>query len=436
MSGEARRAVVLGGGVAGIAACFELSDRGLQVELLEGRPRLGGRVFSFADARLDDELDNGPHVMLGCYDHMRRLLRRLGTEGDFVRQPGLTLGYREEGGRRSLLRLSSWPVPLALPLALLRLRGLSPGERARALCGMVASLRLAPPEWTFEEWLHRKRQQGGPRRFLWDPMCRAIMNAEPADISARLFLRTLRRAFGGSARRAAMWIPAKPWSAIVGGPAHAALQRAGVRVALGHRVRGLEIESSRIREIVDAGGGVRVIGDDELVVSAVPWHRLSRLLPAEWVGAEADFGGRAIVNVYFDFGAWAGLPDDGLMTALVDGHPFQFVYRRPGERAGRFALIAEACRELEGASRAAVERLARDQLARYYPDSALPDGGLVRVTIEPRATLLVSPAVTGQRPSPGRHPAIENLLLCGDWTQTQLPSTLEGAAQSGFALNW
>lgn len=434
MTSATKRAVVLGGGVAGIAASFELCDRGYQVQLLEASGRLGGRVFSFDDARLEDEVDNGPHVMLGCYDHMRRLLRRLGTEGDFVQPASLSLAYREPGGSRSSLELSRLPVPFAMPGALRRAGRLSWRERVRAMRGMVAALRGAPASWTLEEWLRRRNQQGGPERFLWGPMCRAIMNAEPSAISADLFLRTLRRAFSGSAGRAAMWIPTKPWSAIVGRPAHDALQRAGVRVELQCRVRDLRVENGQVTALALERGEERAVVSDELVVSAVPWHRFARWSVDGAAGAPGRFEGRAIVNLYFDWGSWPGLGDDASLTALVDGSPFQFVYRRPGDRPGRFALIAAACDELEGRKASEVERLGRSQLGRYYPGLALPDGGRARVTVEPLATLVVAPGVPAIRPEHGRIDAVDNLVLCGDWTQTHLPSTLEGAAASGFGV--
>ena len=156
--------------------------------------------------------------------------------------------------------------------------------------------------------------------------------------------------------------------------------------------------------------------------------------PASTPAPAASFTGRAIYNVYFDFGAQAVLADEGPLTALVDGHPFQFVYRKPSAAAGRFVLIASACSELDGRSVADIERIARDQIACYYPTTPLPAAGVVRVTKEPSATLLAGPDEGSARPPVGRHRELENLLVCGDWTQTRLPSTLEGAAAAGFGV--
>jgi phytoene dehydrogenase-like protein len=71
--------VVVGGGLAGIAAALAAADAGAEVTLLEGRPRLGGATFSFQRDGL--ELDNGQHVYLRCCGAYQSLLERLGVSG-------------------------------------------------------------------------------------------------------------------------------------------------------------------------------------------------------------------------------------------------------------------------------------------------------------------------------------------------------------------
>ena len=135
-----RRAIVLGGGVAGIAAAFALRDLGLETELWESRGWLGGRAFSLPQKKggIARRIDNGPHVMLGCYDHMRGLLRRIGSEGSFDRPRALDLVYAASDGRRGRLSLLPFlPAPIALPLAILTMRGPAFGTRLRGLGGML-----------------------------------------------------------------------------------------------------------------------------------------------------------------------------------------------------------------------------------------------------------------------------------------------------------
>jgi squalene-associated FAD-dependent desaturase len=426
------RAFVLGGGVAGIAAAFLLRDRGHTVTLLESHGWLGGRAFSFVDqhAPLPRRLDNGPHVLLGCYRELRRLLARIGSDR-FAVARSLQLGYRLTGGGSAHLRLATLPTALALPSALWRLP-LSRKGRWRALRGCAGVLLGAPAAWTLRDWLERRGQLGEPAEFFWLPLCRAVMNTEPEHASARLFLSTLRQAFGGSAASGAMWAPTRPWSEVLGEPALLQLRREGIEVRLSARVTAFELRDGAIATL-QATDPVRV-GAGDVVVSAMPWHALAPLLPhpPAFAGLQAS----PIVSLHCDVEPGAPAPpDDGPVTSLVAGDPFHFLCRTPGEVVGRFALVAGGSRAFDGMSVADIEAAGRAQLARYFPGFEPGAAMLVRVSKEARATIVPSPMAQALRPKPGRLAGgPSNLFVCGDWTACGLPSTLEGAARSAAQM--
>lgn len=432
MTAGGRRAFVLGGGMAGLTAAFGLRDRGFEVVLLESRGWLGGRAFSSPDRVTGAVLDNGPHVMLGCYRAMRALLRRLGTEGDFQQDPRLVMAHRTPAGRASRMLLSRLPAPLAMPLAMLRLP-LGLGARCRALRGMLSLARSVPAEWSLADWFRRRGQLGGPDAWLWRPLCRAIMNTEPEEASAADFAATVREAFAGSAAAAAFWLPRRPWQEVVGGPAEHKLRDAGARVQLGARVGRLQIAGDRIESIGLGGlgdGEDIAVGPGDLVVSALPWFGLRTLLPGR-LEALASIRSSPIVSAYFETREGASLlPDDGPVTALVEGDPFHFVLRTPGGDPRQFALMSGGNRVFDGMVVELIVEAAKAQLARYYPGWN-GDGAVVRIRKEQHATFIASPGSRVSRPRPGALAGgPSNLRICGDWTDTGLPATLEGAARS------
>ena len=428
-----RRAFVLGGGVAGLVAAFGLRDRCFAVTLLESRRWLGGRAFASPDPVTGWQLDNGPHVMLGCYRAMRALLRRLGTEGLFQQDRRLVMASRDTNGRVARLSLSGLPVPLAMPLALLRLP-LSFGARLRALRGMATSLRGAPPDWSLAEWFRRRGQHGTPDAWLWRPLCRAIMNVEPELASAADFLATLREAFAGSAASAAFWIPMRPWSECVGEPARQALWGAGVDVRCGARVTAIVGAGERVTALA-VDSEQLAVGERDLVVSALPWFALHELVP-QALPRLAEVASSPIVSAYFETAADEdALPDEGPVIALVDGDPFHFVLRTPGADERRFAMLSGGGRVFDGLKVEAIADLARAQLARHYRGWTGGVGATVRVRKEQHATFVAGPGGVVWRPAPGRvDGAWRNLMVCGDWTETGLPATLEGAARSAEQL--
>lgn len=424
------RALVLGGGVAGITAAFRLMDRRYDVELIEQHRWLGGRAYSVADDRMGGLRDNGPHVILGCYDDMRWMLRRVGSEEMFLQCGTLQLAYVERGGRRFRLKLSGLPTPLAMPLALVALP-MGMGARMRTLWGLLSSLRRPPASWSLEEWLVDRRQQGAPRQLLWDPLCRAIMNAEAHQVSAASFLSCLRVAFSGRASRAAIWFPKRPWLEVIGQPAARQLAAEGAKVTLGVKVKALGRDGEgRIIGLELGDGSHRKLAQADVVVSAMPWHALFPLLPADQQRESMRLEGSPTLAVYFDAGKLNPLPDEEPLTYMVEGSPFHYVYRTPGDSQGRFALIADGCGTLKGRATDEIEALAREQLRDYYGAVSLPAETRVRVSKESQATFVAAPQVEGARLRPGPLPGIENLWVCGEWTDSGLPSTMEGAARS------
>src|SRR5947208_754756 len=116
------RAVVVGGGLAGLSAALELVDAGHEVTLLEARPTLGGAVQTLPEREGDPEPppDNGQHIALGCFSEYLRFLDRVGEGGSYLRTR-LGLPVLDEDGRAATIEPS-------LP-ALLRYRHLSARDR-------------------------------------------------------------------------------------------------------------------------------------------------------------------------------------------------------------------------------------------------------------------------------------------------------------------
>lgn len=75
-----RHAVVVGGGIAGIAAAVVLSERGVRVTLLERDAQLGGRAAGFGEQLATGEtveMERGFHAFFRQYYNLRSLLRRV-----------------------------------------------------------------------------------------------------------------------------------------------------------------------------------------------------------------------------------------------------------------------------------------------------------------------------------------------------------------------
>ena len=435
---QTARAVVVGGGYAGIAAALGLADRGHIVTLLESRRHWGGRATSWPDPRMGDVLDNGQHVWLGCYGNTRGLLVRLGTADQVGFAPDLDLRYREIGGRAYRLRAPAVLGRLGLALGLAGFGAIPWRERV----ALGRALEQAPPPDpldTVEAWLDRLGQGKGARRAFWTPLTEAALNLPPADAAASLLHAVVVRAFRGGAADAAVGLPRTGLAELLT-PIEDALAARGGRARLGTPARAVRLGDRGAAFLVELDTGEAMPAD--CVVIATPASDARALIDgrlrdsAPGLERAAAVPSAPIVTVTLWFEARAlEAPMLGLLAPAAGGGPgFQWAFDRGTlvprtSAAWPLTLVASAARHMAGLPTAAIVERARAALDAYRITRATPLAS--RVVKEPHATPAFTPEHAARRPSVAS--GLPGLAFAGDWTDTGLPATIEGAVTSGMA---
>jgi zeta-carotene desaturase len=423
---------VIGAGVAGLAAASALAERGKRVVVLEARGELGGRATAFRDRETGELVDNGQHVLFGCYHDTFRFLRRIGAEDRVRVQPSLEVPYFDPDGRRTVLRCPRWPAPLhllggvfawdALPLVekLGALR-IAPGLRGTAS-------RVKETQATVADFLTWRGQRGRIREWLWEPLAIAALNESPADAAAGPFVEVLARMFAGARTNSSIALPAVPLHEMYAIPARRYCEARGgdVRVNALARVR---IENGRVAG-VDMRGETMAVST---VVAAVPWFALGTLLTGD-TGSMAPILANAAamtakpivtVNLWYDRPVmddeFVGLPERQMQWVFDKRRVF-------GETASHLSLVASGADALAGQDTATLVAMAAREVAGAIPGAR--GARLVRGTVvrEKRATFSVAP---GQPRRPAVTTPVAGLFLAGDWIDTGLPATIESAAIAG-----
>jgi squalene-associated FAD-dependent desaturase len=455
MSAE-RRVVVVGGGLAGIAAALDCADAGASVTLVEVRRRLGGAAYSFERDGL--RMDNGQHVFLRCCVAYRALLARLGSERLTAVQPRLDIPVLKPGRPPARLRRGSLPAPLHLAGALARYPHLTRAERASAVRAAIGLMRLHPDDptldaVTFGEWLAGHGQDRASVAALWDLIALPTLNLPAAQASLALAAFVFRTGLLSARDAGDIGFHQATLSETIGEPALRALRHAGVRVRLGWRAEGLAAGGDGIevhgRGARDAGveregaggelphGAGRVFDElsAEAVVVALPHARAARLLEpslGEPARALRALGVSPIVNLHVLYDRTVC---EWPFAAGVDT-PVQYVFDRT-RAAGAPAGCQYLAVSLSGAEREM--RMSVDELReRYLPAlrELFPRARAARVesflvTREHAATFRGAPGVNALRVGP--RTSVPGLVLAGAWTATGWPATLEGAVLSGHA---
>ena len=294
-----KHVIVIGGGLAGLAAATKLASDDTKVTVLEARARLGGATFSFDRDGLT--VDNGQHVLLRCYTEYLDFLATIGVRDQIDLQDRFRIPVVHANGRHGELYRTGLPAPLHLGAALSRYGMLSIADRARVGIA-VAKLRTLNPadprldERSFGSWLAQYGQRKDAIDALWNLVCIAALNTDADDASLALCAMVFRTALLDRADAADIGVPRIPLGELHGDPAAAYLKSKGADVRL----------RTAARAVRAVGSGYEVDIDDETltadaVVVAVPSDAVSSVLPDGALAepeAPAKLGSAPIVNVH------------------------------------------------------------------------------------------------------------------------------------------
>ncbi|MGW8328198.1 hydroxysqualene dehydroxylase HpnE [Streptomyces sp. NPDC055897] len=435
---RSQRAVVIGGGLAGITAALELADAGLGVTLVEGRPRLGGLAFSFR--RGDLTVDNGQHVYLRCCTAYRWFLDRVGGAELAPVQarldvPVLDVGH-PKGPRLGRLRRDPLPVPLHLGRSLATYPHLSLAERASVGRAALALKKLDPSDPALDDvdfatWLGRHGQSERTIEALWDLVGVATLNATAPHASLGLAAMVFKTGLLSEAGAADIGWARVPLGRLHDTLARKALESAAVRVET-------RTKAESISRTEKGGWRVELAGetlDAEVVVLAVPQKETHDLLPEGALDEPdrlLDIGTAPILNVHVVYDR--KVLKQPFFAAL--GSPVQWVFDRTDSSGltggGQYLAVSQSDAGDE------IELPVAELRARYLPElekllPAARGAGILDffVTRERTATFAPTPGVGRLRPS--ARTRADGLYLAGAWTATGWPATMEGAVRSGFS---
>ena len=428
---------VLGGGLAGLAAAVDLVAKGFQVTLFEKRPLLGGRVYSVNDTTTGSAIDNGQHLLMGCYQATFQFLKTIRSFDKIQFQKSLTVPFLDLEGRRFPLTCPNWPAPFHLAWGLLRWRALSFKEKWRLSRVLRAVQKLKKNEdWQRLEtqdaqgWLCSLGQTSNLFRCFWDPIILATLNEIPSRVSAQLLAIVLKKAFLGSKRDSQLVFPQVDLSELFTVPAQQYLENLGATLHLKFGIRQVQVKNHQVETLILEDG---TEFQADYYLSALPPDALFSILP-DFLQTQT-FWSRLSQMTYssiWGLHLWFEKPlFEESMVGLFDA-TVQWIFNQKVLSQGKsthYSVVLSAAKSLALPSHEVLLERVLSDIRQVFPTMAQNKLLHFRILKELKATPSLGPGSQALRLSTKTEFA--NFFLAGDWTDTGLPATIEGAIQSG-----
>ena len=406
-------AYIIGAGLSGLSAAVALTAAGYKTKVYESSVQAGGRCRSFWDDEIGAYIDNGNHLILGANKSVFAFLKVIGNEGGLIAQEKSLYPFIDiKSGKYWNIHLNKGKIPWWI---------FSPKRRVPDSTWVnyltILRLAIASRKSTVKDCLG---QNSIMSERLWDPICKAVLNIEIESASARLLWPVIKLTFGGGAEGSKPYFTREGLSKALIEPAIEFIEKNNGQIKYGHRLREIIFSGKKAVSLNFGEHSIKINKKNQVIV-AVPPQIASQMLP----GIKAPNETRAILNAHYKLSQRIKLPCESRILGLVGGTA-DWIFVRNKILS---VTVSAADQLIDQNSDLLANKLWEDvSLALGLSKTKIPK---YRIVKEKRATFAQDPiAATISRH--GAKTPWKNVTLAGDWTNTGLPATIEGAVRSGL----
>ncbi|BDQ02276.1 hydroxysqualene dehydroxylase HpnE [Ignavibacterium sp.] len=415
-----KRVLVIGGGLAGLSSAVYLSQNKFQVTLLEASPKAGGRVYSFVDETTNTEIDNGQHILMGCYADTLNFLRLIDAYKYLKIQKNLEVNYLSHKGNSFKLKAAQFPFPFNLLYALFSFKRLNVREKFLLIklftkINFIDSDKLSG--LSVIEWLKKEKQSDNSIKIFWEIISIGALNTSTEKASAKIFCDILKEIFWKDNTSSSIILPTLPLTKVFSEPSIELIKKKGGEVRLSEKVIGVEIEDVKINKVIT---DKNIYEDFDFVISAVPYFALEKFIDKKFFDKQPEFHYSSILNIHL----WLKqnfLSED--FYAFIDSELHWFFNKKT-----HWNIVISNADKFMQMNNEEIFNLVFTELKKFIAISD-DDILLYKIIKEKRATFIPDDFTLKHRPS--TETKVKNLFIAGDWVDTKLPATIESAVRSG-----
>ncbi len=422
-----KRCLIIGGGLAGLTAASILSQKNISVTIIESSPKLGGRTYSFFDKETNSIIDNGQHILMGCYKETISFLRLIGAENNFEYQKNLYLKFVSRNKKQFKIDASKYFYPFNLLFAIINYDAITAKDKLSFIPFLIKLPfinKKSLSRLNVKEWLAGENQNQTLIKNFWEILCVGALNTNLEKASACIFYEVLIEIFFNGNFASTIILPKFGLSESIINPAQEFIQKNNGQIILSETVKQILVENQKVVEVKTEKN---IFTEFDCIITAIPFYAFKKIVkngnpnfePALLAG-RLELSHSTILNIHI----W--LKENKLQEkfyGLLDS-PLHWIF----VKENHINIVISDADYLAEKSKEEIFDFATDELFQFT-SVVKTDILNYKILKEKRATFV--PAIDILYKRPESKTEIKNLFLAGDWINTALPSTIESAVKSG-----
>ncbi|MEW6194681.1 MAG: hydroxysqualene dehydroxylase HpnE [Bacteroidota bacterium] len=417
-----KKCIVIGGGFAGLSSAVYLSKQNIKVKLIEASPKLGGRAYSLTNNQFNDVYDNGQHILMGCYTNTLDFLNIIGADHLLDVQDSLNICFVKKSGEIFKLNAPRRFYPLNLLWAMLNYKAIPLKARLKIIDFFLDLMCCVPEDiqnFTVTEWLKMKKQDEDTIKSFWEILVVGALNTSPEKAAAAVFVDILQEIFLNGSSNASIILPKVGLSELFTKPSAQYIEDKSGQISCSEKLIRFELANNRVVKVIT---NKSVYEDFDYVISAIPSNSLERILDDQSISSMIpSFNYSTILNVHL----WLKEnPFTEKFYGLIDSK-IHWVFNHR-QHISITISNADSYNDMDNTK---ILKEIYSDLEIFFPifkSNFIADSMILK---ERHATFIPDIKSSYERKKINFN--FENLFVAGDWTNTELPSTIESAVLSG-----
>lgn len=407
---------IIGAGLAGLSCAVNLvENKNKKVILYEASSIFGGRCRSYNDKDFNCLLDNGNHLIIKAYKNTFDYLKKIKASNELIANnktfyPFVDIKKSEIWNVKPYSFIFPWWIFLN-----------SSRPASVSTLDFIKSFKFffARKNQTVEDLI--KKDSTIYERF-WKPFTIAVLNTHPNEASARLLLRIIIKTLFFSNDPLKPFTVKKSLSDTLIKPAIKRILDNGGNIKCNRRLKKIIFKNNLAEKVIFDKKEIQ-IGRNETIVLAVTPNIASKILP----NLETPKKTNCILNIHFKLNQkhkQIKLPDESFFVGVIGG-TVDWIFKK----RNILSITISAANHLNNLDNDKISKIVWQDIEKTFNLKTVkqPEYKIIR---EKMATFVQSPSEIFRKPK--MYTKYKNIFLAGDWIDTGLPATIEGAITSGY----